>query len=100
MGVSTVNALILFLAFKGKRQHQLLGVSPDTGPLHGSGGLPGQVDGDLAAETDLLLPRKRQVGNKGSSDKMLRILRSPAVYALLGWDFFYVSAVQFSMGQR
>ena len=88
MGVSCVNALILLVTFKGRTENQVLGVS-QKGEQEPSRNVEADI-GHLASEADALLPRKSKGKSAESSKKMKRIFVSRAVWAILGWDFFYV----------
>lgn len=48
-------------------------------------------DLESATATQPLLPPRTDQPSSGSLAKLHRIFTSPAVWAVLGWDFFYVS---------
>ena len=87
MGVSLMNAAILGIAFRGKRERRLLGPAAYVAPVDEAHA----VERRLGGERELLLPRKQKQEVRSSGEKMKDLLTSPTLYAVLGWVFFYVS---------
>ena len=87
MGVSLVNAAILALAFRGKTEKQLLGSAVEKPPVDSAHAM----ERELGGEEQPLLPGKKKVEKRASSQKLKMIFSSRTVWATLGWVFFYVS---------